>query len=312
MPGRDTFNPFGPFGSQGPGSMGAYFVDPALAGGRLTLMGATPVTVTDVVGGDTVFYTPYKHNRISLWSSGEWKEYGFREISFPAVLLSAGKVYDFFITSESSSSNRSTGGSSGGGGSPVALLPGPAWTTDIARAEVLGTVDGIYCKLGRPNWKYVGTARTNATPLFVDSASIRGVWNMYNRVLRSMSVTEATGEWTYSTATYRQANASVANQLAFVRGLNEDAVTARVQGKSWSGSNNYGAVGIGLDATTVNSGHTYGAYTTGIPTHQFCQYNGYPGTGYHFLAWLEISGSGISTTFQSVTGAVPEIGRAHV
>ena len=51
-----------------------------------------------------------------------------------------------------------------------------------------------------------------------------------------MSASDATASWTYSTATFRQANGSAANQLNFVVGYSEDAVEARVVGISANNS----------------------------------------------------------------------------
>ena len=42
---------------------------PHMVQGRLTLSTSTPVTITDVTGG-TIYFTPYKGNKVSLYSAG--------------------------------------------------------------------------------------------------------------------------------------------------------------------------------------------------------------------------------------------------
>jgi hypothetical protein len=123
-----------------------------------------------------------------------------------------------------------------------------------------------------------------------------------------MRVVEATDNWTYTTATYRQANNSAANQLDFVIGIAEDDVTC---GVCASGQNSGGNVqiqaGIGLDATNaLATGVVNGVVnTTGTNINMVVRanYNGIPGIGRHYLAWLEYSSASGTTTWQGDNGS---------
>ncbi len=72
------------------------FHTPMAADGRLTLTSGTPVTMSNVSGG-TVYYTPYKGNRIALYTGGVWRLYTFTEISVSLTGIAAGTNVDIFI-----------------------------------------------------------------------------------------------------------------------------------------------------------------------------------------------------------------------
>jgi hypothetical protein len=142
---------------------------------------------------------------------------------------------------------------------------------------------------------YLGTVRTTGTAgQTEDSTSKRYIWNAFNRRPRAIHVVDTTNTWNYSTASYQQANASAANQVAFVIGWSEDPVFARVTGNAVSSgaTARLVGVGIGLDSTTVNSATTYdGISVTSAQRRSVrAEYDGTPGIGYHTLVWLEQGG----------------------
>ena len=123
-----------------------------------------------------------------------------------------------------------------------------------------------------------------------------------------MQINETTEIWTYQTPVLRQANANLANQLYFVIGVSEDIVNANVvatvSNDSAAQNNATFSVGIGLDSTSVNATTTLNSELdnpgpeTRIPIQSYWQ--GYPGIGRHFLAWLEQSfstGGALTTTW---------------
>lgn len=264
--------------------------------GRLTLTSATPVTTSDVTGATTVYFTPYKGNQVQIYDGSSWITYSFTELSqattdatkSPAAVANNSN-YDVFVWMD---------------GSTMRATRGPAWTSDTARGTGAGTTEleilnGRYVnKVAITNGPaaraglYVGTIRSDGSAQINDSAAKRHVWNNYNRVLRSCRVGESTDSWTYSTATFRQANGSSANQLDVLFGLSEDPINCIVLAAAINNNANFRAimVGIGVDSTSTNSGSSHGVNTGtsgSFQTYVESQYIGYPGLGRHYLAWLE-------------------------
>jgi hypothetical protein len=252
---------------------------------RLTLTTAVPVTTADVNGVATLYCAPYKGNRIALYDGTTWNVRTSAEFSI-ASPATTGTNYDVFCYDN--------------GGTPTLELT--AWTNDTTRATALTTQDGVLVKTGALTRRYLGTVRTVSNALY-DAAAFRYVWNYYNRVRRPMRILEATNSWNYSTATIRQANGAVANQLDFVIGVNEDCVSADIYilaaetGGATTGTLSF--VGVGLDSTT-----TFDASNILLPPHMTASnaaqvtaahWKGYTGVGRHFLAWNE-RGGGVGTT----------------
>lgn len=245
--------------------------------GRLTLTSGTAVTTADVTGATTIYFTPYKGNRIALYDGSKWIYRSFTEKSLALGTISDATNYDVFLYDNSGT---------------VAIDTLVAWTNATTRATAITLQDGVYVKDGATTRRYVGTIRTTATTTTEDSLAKRFVWNMHHRVPRPMRVWDTTDTWTYSTATLRQANGSTANQLAFVRGVNEDAASASVSANvvNSTSSVRYVRVAVGLDSTTApasDSNVSSGACTDTVTPALLCNYTGLPGLGYHYLAWLE-------------------------
>lgn len=275
---------------------------PKVCEGRLTLTSGTPVTTSDVTAAETVYFTPYKGNQIALYDGTIWKTYTFTELSVDVP--NSTNMQDVFIYDNSG----------------TLTLELTAWTNITTRATALTTQNGVLVKSGSTTKRYLGSFESNAVGngTTEDSYANRLVWNYYNRVRRPMKATESTNTWTYSTASYRQANANVANDLTFVVGVSEDLVSADVLAAATNstGTPRVVTVGIGLDSTTVNSATVSGtaAVTTtgGIVT---ASYRDYPSIGAHALVWLEmgagsdtqtwVGDNGGSGTFQSgITGEI--------
>lgn len=167
------------------------------------------------------------------------------------------------------------------------------------RQTALATQDGVYVKSGSTNKLYVGSFMTTSTTTTEDSyggASQAGgkrfLWNAYNRLPRELAVIDTTDSWTYTTATWRQADAATGNLVQCLLGLSIEPVRANAMASArGSGTMGYSS-GVGIDSTNTNSAKTNGVYTntsaqTGVPLN--ADYRGYPGAGYHNLVWLEIS-----------------------
>jgi hypothetical protein len=188
------------------------------------------------------------------------------------------------------------------------------WTDDTTRATGISLQDGRYCKTGDKTRLYLGTFYTVSTTQTEDSAAKRFLWNAYNRRRRSMRVVEATDSWTYSTATLRQTNGATANQLDYLVGLAEDAVEARVIGRASSSTSTFRSVttAVGVDSTSVASGLiTNIRCSVDVIIAPVAVYEGIPGVGRHFLAWLE-RGAGVDTQTWYGDAGVPTVVQAGI
>lgn len=255
-------------------------VDNSMCNGRLTLTSATAVTVSDVTAAGTIYFTPYKGNRVALYDGTNWAMYNFTERSL-ALTLTSGKNYDVFLYDNAGT---------------LTLELSSAWTNDTTRADALALQDGVLVKSGATTRRYLGTIRASAANQTEDSLAKRFVWNMYNRVKRNMKVVDTTDSWTYTTATWRAANNSTANRLQYVVGQNEDLVTATVRVLGNNSSAASYAVGVGVDVTNANSAWIYGSADAQNSVN-VAFYTGFPGIGFHFLQWVEESTAVGTTTF---------------
>jgi hypothetical protein len=261
--------------------------------GRLTLTTAVPVTTSDVVGAATVYFTPYQGNCIGLYDGANWNRRTFSELSITNAGLAANTCYDVFIYDNA-------------GTATIELL---AWTNETTRATALTTQNGVLVKSGAVTRRYVGTIHSNAASQFYDTYAFRRVWNYYNRVLRPMRpALETTDTWAYTLAAFRQANGNVANQLDYVIGVSEDAVTAQVQAFAKNTNANVDMiVAIGADSTTTMASGCFAYSGASQVANQYvglqAQYTTIPAVGRHTLVWLELSAASGTTTWGGDGGA---------
>lgn len=256
--------------------------------GRLTGTSATPVTTADVTAITTLYYALYGGcNQIDLFNGTNWTTYAIAELSI-AVPATTATVYDVFAYDNSG----------------VVALELTAWSSGTARATALVLQDGVLVKTGATTRRYLGTFRTSAVSGQTTDALIsRLIWNYYHRVPRQLQKFVSTNSWTYSTSTWRQANADTANQAEFVIGVAEalldvtfGAVVQNDTGGVYVGS------AMGLDSTTTPP--TQRTATVQIKAaseivNNSGSYAAYPAIGYHFLAILERSQAVGVTTWWS-------------
>jgi hypothetical protein len=262
--------------------------------GRITLSSGVPVPTGNVTAATTIYYAPYIGNRIALYDTATeaWALSTFSELSLSLGADAANLPYDLFAFL------------SGG----VVTLERVAWTNGTTRATALTRQDGVLVKSGSLNKRYLGTyCTTSAAGQCEDSTSRRFVWNFYNRVGRLMSAVEATNSWTYTLATWRQANAAAANKVEFVVGTQEDVLQASIVGAlSNTSAAVTTAVACGLDSTSAPaSGQLIsGAVTQVVGTivHGQAQLRTQPTVGYHYCAWLEHSDPTGTTTWYGDNG----------
>lgn len=180
--------------------------------GRLTLTTGVPVTTSDVTAAETLYFTAFRGNCIALYDGTNWVRRTFSEASIDVPDVTG--VHDVFAYDNSG----------------TVTLEVLVWTDDTNRATALTTQDGVLVKSGDATRRYLGTfySTTAGNGQIEDSFANRYLWNYYNRVVRPMRTAVNAGDWTYTTATIRQANGAAANQLNFVIGVSEDEVGAEV------------------------------------------------------------------------------------
>lgn len=254
----------------------------AAANGRITLTSGLPVTPSNVTAATTVYFTPYKGNQIALFDGAStWNTLPFSELSI-AVPATTNTMYDLFIYNNL--------------GTPTLETQG--WTNDTTRAVGLVLQNGVYVKNGATTRRYLGSFRTTGVSgQTEDSLAKRYVWNYYNRIMRSMEVVDASSSWNYSTATWRQADGSTANQLDCIIGVSEDNISVQAIGivVNSTATARQAGTGIGINSTSANSAQIMSQLGTTTAAIQHCAYyNNTLSIGRNFIVWLEM-GAGTDT-----------------
>ena len=211
-----------------------------LAGGRLTLQTGVGVPTSDQTAKTTIYYTPFDHGMIGLYDGTNWIPREFTEKSLALGTLVSGKNYDVFAVSIAD----------------VISIEALAWTSDSARATALVAVDGVLCKTGSTDRRYVGTFRTTTTTTTEDSEAKRFVYNANNRVPRSMLGTlgyaddNAVATFTFlSLNVFAPLNGGTGNKCEWINGLTETVFLSGAALYS-AGAGSYVMVGVGIDTTT--------------------------------------------------------------
>lgn len=258
---------------------------------RLTLTTAVPITTADVTGATTIYCTPYKGKFIDLYDGAAWNKRSSAEFSLALGTLTSGLPYDVFCYDNAT----------------VPTLEFTAWTNSTTRATALVTQDGVLCKTGALTRRYLGTFYTTATTTTEDSVSKRYLFNYYNRAPRLLERKEGTASWTYSTATWRQANNAAANQVNMFIGVVDDVVTFNALQSVTANNTQAQASAVGFNSITVPSGEygtTASSSSTSISLFSMASnFIGYPALGLNYAAWLEWAQSGGTTTWYGVNAS---------
>lgn len=251
---------------------------------RLTLTTAVPVTTEDVTGATTIYCTPYKGNRISLYDGTNWNVRTSAEFSLGLGTITSAKPYDVFCYDNAG----------------VPTLEFLAWTNDTTRATALAYQDGVLVKSGATTRRYLGSFYTTSTTQTEDSAANRNLFNYYNRVRKPMVKVDATASWTYGTTTWRPSNNNTANKVSVMIGVAEEAYRITCNGVASSSSS--GFIGIGADSTSVNSATLGSVCENTLRTQISATLENTPAAGYRYFQVLEYSGA-TTTYYGSYGGA---------
>lgn len=259
-------------------------------GGRLTLESGVPVSTTDQTAKTTLYYTPFVHDQLWLFTASAITRYTFSEISLSGPSLTSGKNYDVFCYDDAGT---------------LKLELSAAWTNDSTKADALAWQAGVgWVKSADHSRFWLGMIRASATNQMSDTAASRLVWNRFRQVRRDLiAAGEATQYWDYGTATWRAANANTTvgqGRVEFVRGASDSTVSCDYLTRIFANAPNGGdgTPGVGLDSTTVNSAAVFAsgyAYTNAMSLTAKWQAN--VAVGYHYLQSLEIAPSSFTTRF---------------
>jgi len=218
--------------------------------------------VTGVTGQTTVYYSPYRGQIIPLYdgtrfncvdTGGEISQLTTDTTKSPAA-VAASSCYDVFVWSDAGT---------------IRATRGPAWTNVTTRSAgtALTRQNGIYLNNASITngpaalrGTYVGTICSNGSSTIdyslsaaasTGSALSLGVWNQYNRVMTTARVVDTTS-YTYAVATIREAHGATGNQISFVSGNGEDAISVQIVSdlQTSAVAGNRCDMGIGLDTTT--------------------------------------------------------------
>ena len=227
----------------------------SVSDGRLSLSSNTPVMLSSVFSATTIYYTPYKGNKISLYNGSTWEIFTFIEPSLSLVGLTADTLYDAFAYDNVG----------------TVTLEALAWANSDAgvstRTTALAYQDGILVKSDDATRKYLGTFRTTIegeTEFSFGGRSENGteaklyVWNYYNRINFSSYVASSSSSWSYAsinplTAPWRKAKDSPTFRTSFVCGVLEDSFNSRYACLANVGPNSYEitcGIGVGLNSET--------------------------------------------------------------
>lgn len=273
-------------------SSSAATVDPAKCDARLSVSSSDPFA--EASAATTLYWLPCGGNLVSVWSGSAWvsRELSDSGLSVTLSGLTASKVYDVWAYDNSGS----------------LALETLVWTDDTTRATALASTDGVVHKSGDQTRRYLGSFRLDASKQIVhEGASGKlSLWNEYHRTTQAAYVLDGTNSWTYSTAAWRQARASSANQVDVMIGRSVEAIHAHVQVLAFHNSGGASAAaGIGIDSTTTNVAQQRGQGVSVSDTLSMqADYTGRPAEGYRQVTWLEYGASAGTTTWVGDAGNV--------
>lgn len=309
---------------------GATRLTPGILGpqGRLTLTTATPVLSSAVTGATTIYYPPHIGDWAAVYNGTVWIPIRFAELSLQLDSNSghtgyhqSGKIFDLFVFRDGSTTrlgsgpawSSSTARGTGAGTTELQRLNG-LWTNKVSITLRFGSSSGNTTSVSANQATYVGTFYATAdgqTAMMVGRViaagggnNILGLYNAYNRVRTLAHCADSTASWSYSTGSYRSANASNSNRITWVDGLGESGVQAEYIAYESGAAAGAAIVGVGVDSTSSPTG-LIGAH--GSTTMATARATVNPTLGLHYVQALEFgatsatwSGSPQSSLFASV------------
>lgn len=256
-------------------------------GHRISVSGSAPTPLANVPSASVLYLSPYTSEFVGLYVDERWQVKQTSMVTRSLSVLSASNLnYDVFVYWDNSRN--------------VVDLDFWPWSSDTSRENVLARKDGVLVKHNDPSRRYAGTVRTVANGVIADEKHRRLVWNMYNRVPRSVAAVETTDSWSGTgTDTWRAYNNNSENSVSYVSG---EGISVDVSGRGivqYTQSNWGATVGIGINSVTTDSSvlRVGGTTIANVYTYPLCEYRGVPNNGvagYYKITLLEC-------TFAAVT-----------
>lgn len=260
--------------------------------GRLTLTSGVPVLISDVIGAGTLYWTPYRGNRVALYDGTKWVLHTFSELSL-SLSVTAGTNYDVFLYNN--------------GGTLTLELT--AWATSTAgtddRATGLVLQDGVLVRSGAPSRRYLGTLRASGTNTCECSFTWDNgprkmfLYNHYNQspmFVRAMDNVNPNG-YTYSTPAHRRCQDADRARVEFVLGQPQQV---RFDGKHRSSSTtlSYRIAGIGINSITGPAPGAFFYASSSSDQSMAIEHAQVLTSGYHFAHLLEYGDSAGTNTWR--------------
>lgn len=239
---------------------------PLTPGGRLTLTSNTPVMTADATAQGTVYYAPYVHARLPLYTGSAWVMRAFSQLTLTLNSTDnvSGSLYDIFVVDV---------------GGTLTLGTGPAWTNTTTRADAIALLNGIWTNntsialrangsalTGSPFAAniatYLGTIYCTAngqTGMAFEPAAasggtnnILGLSNAYNLVPVAALVRNSKANWTVANTSWAATDASNSCRCSWVDGLRQSTISAQYhQYSSQPTVGKNSRCGMSLDSTSA-------------------------------------------------------------
>ncbi len=268
----------------------AFASDSDVCQGRLTVESGIPIVTGSKTEANTLYFTPFEGEKISLFIDSHWIDVSFKEVSLSLKQLEANKNYDVFVFLSEGF---------------LTLEISQAWTHDSLRAEALGKQNGILVKANQPSHRYVGTFRTVSANATEDSELRRFVWNECNKTVHRLEVADITDQWNYELNDFRLVNNKTENRLEFViggTGTTELRARAVLNVKNPLSLPVQTHVGLDQLLPVIPSVQGETLLQTGI--YQLTtEVDFHPGLGFHQLNWLESGAKDVTFFGSGIAGA---------
>lgn len=299
--------------------------------GRLTLVTATPVLVSDQTAKTTIYYTPYIGNLIPIYNGTYFLIMPFAELSIALDNASghtgyqqSAKNFDLFVYNDAGTLRLGTGpawssATSRGTGAGTTQLTqtNGIWVNTVTIALRFGSSSGNTTSVSASQATYVGTMYATAdgqTGVALKPAAaaggsnnIIGLWNAYNRVKASAISRDSTTTWTYGTATFRAMDGSNSNRISLIDGLGQTPIKTHVQCSISSATAGLQiAIGTNLNSTSAQPavlGLVQSPTATLANNYEMlaADESFYPSLGFNFYQAIEYV-NGSTATFNPVSG----------
>jgi hypothetical protein len=246
---------------------------PPIQQARLTLESGVAIPTVDH-SGSLLYFTPYQGNRVSLYVPGMgWLQHELAECNISFSGIAAGKNADIFLRHNGTE----------------LVMEKILWTDDDSRSEELAIMDGVWLRAADLTWRYLGTVRTSAEGILMDSESQRFVWNADQRVPRVIKKTVTSGSYTYS-GNVRLWRGDAANKVEVINGLRTEAASFTCSNAG--STTGVFKIGMGINVSTFTVSIRSQA-TNVIPL--VCTYHGQLPMGYVAVNLLESCSPGEAT-----------------